>query len=41
MWMGLWEEADMHIMYARNYQRKEDTSGLTRMQMRLLQARRD
>lgn len=26
MWMGLWAEADMHIMYARNYQRKEDTS---------------
>ena len=29
----------MHIMYARNYQRKEDTSGSTRMRMRLLQAR--
>ena len=39
MWMELWEEADMRIMYARNYQRKEDTSGSTRMRMRLLQAR--
>ena len=37
--MGLWAEADMHIMYASNYQRKEDTSGSTRMRMRLLQAR--
>ena len=30
---------ELHIKPDRNYQRKEDTSGSTRMRMRLLQAR--